>query len=88
MTYYKKKWFDVVLALVCDVKMVFCHFPMWYPGSGRALLYRFLIFATFLTLGGFEVVSVFLGTGVLPDNMKLVVTGPTPLTVKNRVNSL
>ena len=22
------------LALVCDVYLCFCHFPMWYPGSG------------------------------------------------------
>ena len=22
-----------LLALVCDVKLCFCHFPMWYPGS-------------------------------------------------------
>ena len=23
-----------LLALVCDVYLCFCHFPMWYPGSG------------------------------------------------------
>ena len=24
-----------LLALVCDVQLCFCHFPMWhYPGSG------------------------------------------------------
>ena len=23
-----------LLALVCDVKLCFCHFNMWYPGSG------------------------------------------------------
>ena len=23
-----------LLALVCDVKLCFCHFTMWYPGSG------------------------------------------------------
>ena len=22
------------LALVCDVQLLFCHFSMWYPGSG------------------------------------------------------
>ena len=22
------------LALVCDVSLCFCRFPMWYPGSG------------------------------------------------------
>ena len=21
-----------LLALVCNVKLCFCHFPMWYPG--------------------------------------------------------
>ena len=21
-----------LLALVCDVQLCFCHFPMWYPG--------------------------------------------------------
>ena len=26
-----------ILALVCDVKLYFCHFPMWYPGSGEVL---------------------------------------------------
>ena len=26
-----------LLALVCDVKLYFCHFPMWYPGSGVVL---------------------------------------------------
>ena len=81
----------MVLALVCDVKWFFVTFPCGILGQvchSGALLYRFLIFATFLTLGGFEVVSVFLGTGVLPDNIKLVVTGPSPLTVRNRVNSL
>ena len=26
-----------LLALVCDVKLCFCHFPMWYPGSGMVL---------------------------------------------------
>ena len=25
------------LALVCDVLLCFCHFPMWYPGSGLVL---------------------------------------------------
>ena len=25
------------LTLVCDVKLCFCHFPMWYPGSGVVL---------------------------------------------------
>ena len=24
-------------ALVCDVLMCFCHFPMWYSGSGVVL---------------------------------------------------
>ena len=23
----------VLLALVCDAKLCFCHFPMWYLGS-------------------------------------------------------
>ena len=23
-----------LLALVCDVQLCFCHFPMWYLGSG------------------------------------------------------
>ena len=22
-----------LLALVCDVNLCFCHFPLWYPGS-------------------------------------------------------
>ena len=26
-----------LLALVCDVELCFCHFPMWYPGSGVVL---------------------------------------------------
>ena len=26
-----------LLALVSDVKLCFCHFPMWYPGSGMVL---------------------------------------------------
>ena len=26
-----------LLALVCDVKLCFCHFPKWYPGSGVVL---------------------------------------------------
>ena len=26
-----------LLALVCDVLLCFCHFPMWYPGSGVVL---------------------------------------------------
>ena len=26
-----------LLALVCDVELCFCHFPMWYPGSGVIL---------------------------------------------------
>ena len=26
-----------LLALVCDVYLWFCHFPMWYPGSGVVL---------------------------------------------------
>ena len=26
-----------LLALVCDVNLCFCHFPMWYPGSGMVL---------------------------------------------------
>ena len=25
------------LALICDVWLCFCHFPMWYPGSGVVL---------------------------------------------------
>ena len=28
---------DDPLALVCDVLLWFCHFPMWYPGSGVVL---------------------------------------------------
>ena len=24
----------ILLALVCDVSLCFCHFPMWYPRSG------------------------------------------------------
>ena len=27
----------VLLALVCDVQLCFCHFLMWYPGSGVEL---------------------------------------------------
>ena len=23
-----------LLAHVCDVELCFCHFPVWYPGSG------------------------------------------------------
>ena len=23
-----------LLAIVCDASLCFCHFPMWYPGSG------------------------------------------------------
>ena len=26
-----------LLSLVCDVKLCFCHFPMWYPESGVVL---------------------------------------------------
>ena len=26
-----------LLALVCDVKLCSCHFPMWYPESGVVL---------------------------------------------------
>ena len=26
-----------LLALVCDIKLCICHFPMWYPGSGMVL---------------------------------------------------
>ena len=26
-----------LLALVCDVLLCFCHFPVWYPGSGVVL---------------------------------------------------
>ena len=26
-----------LLALVCDVSLCFCHFPIWYPGSGVVL---------------------------------------------------
>ena len=26
-----------LLALVCEVKLCFCHFPMWYPWSGVVL---------------------------------------------------
>ena len=26
-----------LLALVCDVLLCFCHFPIWYPGSGVVL---------------------------------------------------
>ena len=26
-----------LLALVCDVYLWFCYFPMWYPGSGVVL---------------------------------------------------
>ena len=29
-----------LLALVCDVKLCFCHFPMWYPA--RDLLVPFI----------------------------------------------
>ena len=25
------------LAVVCDVQLCFCNFPMWYPGSGVVL---------------------------------------------------
>ena len=26
-----------LLAFVCDVKLCFCHYSMWYPGSGVVL---------------------------------------------------
>ena len=26
-----------LLALVCNVLLCFCHFPIWYPGSGVVL---------------------------------------------------
>ena len=26
-----------LLALVCDVKLYFCHFQVWFPGSGVVL---------------------------------------------------
>ena len=26
-----------LLALVCDVYLCFCHFPMWFPGLGMLL---------------------------------------------------
>ena len=32
------EWADP-LGLVCDVDLSFCHFPMWYPGSGVVLDY-------------------------------------------------
>ena len=39
-----------LLALVCDVKLCFCHFPLWCSGGRCGTgLNRFLIFATFLT---------------------------------------
>ena len=25
------------MAVVCDVLLCVCHFPMWYPGSGVVL---------------------------------------------------
>ena len=28
-----------LLALVCDVLLYFCHFLLWYPGSGAVLDY-------------------------------------------------
>ena len=28
---------DDLLALVYDVLLCFCHFPMWYPGSGAVI---------------------------------------------------
>ena len=28
-----------LVALACDVLLCFCHFPMWYPGSGEVLDY-------------------------------------------------
>ena len=34
VTYWER---DDLLALVCGVKLRFCHFPMWYPGSGVVL---------------------------------------------------
>ena len=24
-------------AIVCDSKLCFCHFPIWYPGSGMVI---------------------------------------------------
>ena len=27
----------VLLALVCDILLCFCHFPVWCPGSGVVL---------------------------------------------------
>ena len=40
-----------LLSLVCDVKFCFCHFSMWYPGSGVILdCIDSLIFAAFLTM--------------------------------------
>ena len=28
---------DLLDSLLCDVCMCFCHFPIWYSGSGVAL---------------------------------------------------
>ena len=30
-------WGVYLLTLVCDVYLYFCHFRMWYPGSGVVL---------------------------------------------------
>ena len=31
-------WSPARKGLVCDVYFCFCHFPMWYPGSGTVVL--------------------------------------------------
>ena len=46
-----------LLALVCDVLLCFCHFPMWYPVSG-VVLDCILIFAAFLTLIGCSIIRL------------------------------
>ena len=30
-------WSPDFLALVCYIKLCFCHFPKWYPGAGVVL---------------------------------------------------
>ena len=30
-------WSPDLLALVCDIYLYFCHFPVWHPGSGVVL---------------------------------------------------
>ena len=37
VTCWEKADLLALVSTVCDVYLCFCHFPMWYPGSGVVL---------------------------------------------------